>query len=84
MKINYKLRLQSKTFWVALIASLVLLTQQMGIEIFPSNIMDITNTMLTIAVILGIINDPTTEGISDSGKALEYQNLAPNINNKGV
>lgn len=73
MKINWKLRFQSKTFWVALISAIVLLTQQIGIKVFPENVMDIVNTMLTIGVIIGVIVDPTTKGLNDSERALEYK-----------
>lgn len=62
---KWKSRLRNKAFWVALMAAIVLLTQQLGLDIFPSNIADIVNTILTIATILGIVVDPTTPGIAD-------------------
>lgn len=71
MKINWKVRLQRKSFWVALIGLGLLLAQQLGISL-PENISDILNTLLTIAVLIGIVNDPTTKGIGDSDRALEY------------
>lgn len=72
MKINWKLRLQSKFFWVALISLIVLLTQQLGFDIFPKNWEEVLNTVLSILVLLGVINDPTTAGISDSEQAMDY------------
>lgn len=63
---NWKARLRNKTFWVALISAVVLLTQQLGLNIFPENIGEITNTLLLIFTILGVIVDPTTSGISDN------------------
>lgn len=72
MKINWKLRLQSKFFWVALISLIVLLTQQLGFDIFPKNWEEVLNTVLSILVLLGVINDPTTSGISDSEQAMDY------------
>lgn len=63
--INWKARLKNKTFWTALVSSIVLLTQQLGVNIFPSNWADILNTILTITMILGIVIDPTTDGIGD-------------------
>lgn len=62
---NWKARLRNKTFWVALTSALVLLMQQLGWDVFPSNIMEIINTTLLIFTILGVIIDPTTEGITD-------------------
>lgn len=72
MKINWSLRLQSKYFWVALISLIVLLTQQLGFDIFPKNWEEVLNTVLSILILLGVINDPTTAGISDSDQAMDY------------
>lgn len=65
---NWKSRLTNKTFWVALVSATVLLSQQLGFSIFPENVMDITNSILLICTILGVIVDPTTEGILDNPK----------------
>ena len=65
MNINWKARLTNKTFWVAIVSAIVLLTQQLGLSIFPGNWADILNTVLTILIILGIVVDPSTNGISD-------------------
>nr|DAO67820.1 MAG TPA: holin [Caudoviricetes sp.] len=73
MNINLKLRLQHKSFWVALVGLVVLLSQQLGVKIFPDNIADITNTVLAIGVLVGVINDPTTAGLGDSAQALTYE-----------
>lgn len=72
MKINWKLRLQSKFFWVALISLIVLLTQQLGFDIFPKNWEEVLNTVLSILILLGVINDPTTAGLNDSEQAMDY------------
>lgn len=71
-KINWKLRLQRKSFWVALIGLVAILSQQLGIKFLPDNAADITNTILAIGVLVGIINDPTTAGLTDSTQALDY------------
>lgn len=73
MNINLKLRLQHKSFWVALVGLVFLLSQQLGVKIFPDNIADITNTVLAIGVLVGVINDPTTAGLGDSNQALGYE-----------
>lgn len=72
MKINWSLRLQSKYFWVALISLIVLLTQQLGFDIFPKNWEEVLNTVLSILILLGVINDPTTAGLNDSEQAMDY------------
>ena len=69
--INWKLRFQNKAALLAIASTVILLIQQLGFKL-PDNIADVVNTFLTLLVLLGVINDPTTEGISDSPKALTY------------
>lgn len=70
--INFKLRLQNKATLGALISAVFLMLQQFGLHI-PSNIQEGVNTFVVILVILGIVTDPTTKGISDSEQALNYK-----------
>lgn len=69
--INWKLRLQNKTTLVAIIGTVILLIQQLGFKL-PDNVGDIVNTVVTLLVLLGVVTDPTTSGISDSTKAMSY------------
>ena len=69
--INFKLRLQNKTTLIALISAIFLMLQQFGLNI-PSNIQEGVNTLVVILVILGIVTDPTTKGVGDSERALNY------------
>lgn len=69
--INWKLRFKNKATLLAIASTVILLAQQLGFKL-PDNVADIVNTFLTLLVLLGVINDPTTEGISDSPKALTY------------
>ena len=69
--INWKLRFQNKATLLAIASTVILLAQQLGFKL-PDNIADIVNTFLTLLVLLGVINDPTTQGISDSPNALTY------------
>lgn len=71
MRINWKLRFTNKTTLLAIIATVILLAQQLGLKL-PDNINDVANTILTLLVLLGVVTDPTTHGISDSGQALDY------------
>lgn len=71
MKINWKLRFKNKATLAAIIATAILLAQQLGLKL-PDNISDVTNTALTMLVLLGVISDPTTAGIEDSVQALTY------------
>lgn len=70
-KINWKLRLQNKVTLIAIIGAIFLMAQQFGLEI-PQNIQDGVNTFVYILVLLGVVTDPTTAGLTDSNRALEY------------
>ena len=78
--INWMVRIKNKTFWVALIPAVLLLVQVIA-EVFGytldlgdlgNNLLDVVNTLFSVLVILGVVNDPTTSGISDSEQALTY------------
>ncbi|MCO4584595.1 Phage holin [Streptococcus infantarius subsp. infantarius] len=69
--INWKLRFQNKATLLAIASTVILLIQQLGLKL-PDNIADVANTVLTLLVLLGVVNDPTTAGIKDSEKALTY------------
>ena len=70
--INWKLRLQNKVTLIALLGAIFLMSQQFGLDI-PKNIQDGVNSFVYILVLLGVVNDPTTAGITDSKRALDYQ-----------
>jgi len=79
-KINWRVRLKNKAFWVALIPALLLLIQA-GAAIFGitldlsalgGKLLDAANALFCVLAILGIVTDPTTAGISDSAQAMTY------------
>lgn len=78
MNINWKVRLQHKQFWLALIALLIVLANQVAgifsvdITIYNDQVTAITETVLSILALLGIIIDPTSSGVSDSYQAMRY------------
>ena len=71
--INWKLRFKNKVTLIALIGAIFLMLQQFGLDI-PKNIQDGVNTFLYVLVLMGVVNDPTTTGLTDSKQALEYEN----------
>ena len=71
--INWKLRFKNKATLLAIASTVILLAQQLGLKL-PDNIADVVNTFLTLLVLLGVVNDPTTAGIKDSDNALQYSN----------
>lgn len=81
MNINWKVRLKNKAFWVALIPAVLLLTTQVaaifGITldfgVLQEQLIAVVGTVFTLLAILGIVVDPTTEGVSDSLQAMGYE-----------
>ena len=75
---NWKLRLQNKTTLIALIAAAVSLVYQiLGIcgivpRVSEDTIMTVAGTLINALCLLGIVVDPTTKGIADSDRAMEY------------
>ncbi|HFI0256451.1 TPA: phage holin [Streptococcus suis] len=74
-KINWSIRLRNTTFWLTLIPLIVLLSQQIGLNWVPDNWEATFGTILSILTVIGIINDPTTTGLSDSERAMSYDEL---------
>lgn len=78
--INWKVRIKNKNFWVALIPALLLLVQVVaavfGIEIdlgeLGNKLLAVVNAVFAVLTILGIVTDPTTQGVADSNLALTY------------
>lgn len=79
---NWKLRLQNKTTLIALIAAAVsLIYQVLGIcgivpRVSEDTILTAVGTLVNALALLGIVIDPTTKGISDSERAMEYEKPA--------
>ena len=80
MKINWKVRIKNKVFWLALIPALLLLAQvvaavfgyELHIEAIGDKLTAVINALFAVLTILGIVADPTTAGISDSKQAMTY------------
>jgi phi LC3 family holin len=78
--INWKVRLKNKTFWIAIIPAVLMLVQAVAAVFgFTLDLGDIGNKLLTVVEavfmvlgIIGIVNDPTTVGLSDSARAMNY------------
>ena len=64
MKLDIKARLRNKYFWVSMLSLVVLLLDQLGIKL-PVDINETGGTILSMAVLLGIIVDNGSEGFSD-------------------
>lgn len=74
--INWKKRLTNKYFWIAFIPALLLFIQAalhvFGVELdftqIDKDLLSVVNSLFAVLAIVGIVNDPTTQGLSDSEK----------------
>ena len=67
MKLDIKARLKNKYFWISFISLVVMLLEQLGVKL-PYNLNSISGTILSMAVLLGIVVDNGSEGFSDGDK----------------
>lgn len=78
--INWKIRIMDKQFWLEIVPAVLLLVQMvaalLGFELdlgeLGSKLVAVINAVFAVLVILGVVRDPTTPGMSDSDRAMEY------------
>lgn len=78
--INWTVRIKNKNFWLAVIPAVLLLIQAVAAVFgYTLDLGDIGNKLIAVVnaafgvlVVLGVVNDPTTAGISDSKQARGY------------
>lgn len=81
MKINWLVRLKNKTFWISVIPAALLLIQAVAAVFgfaldfgdLGNKLLAVVNAVFALLSILGIVNDPTTIGVSDSNRAMTYE-----------
>lgn len=81
MKINWKVRIKNKNFWVTAIPAALLLIQAIlavfGVSIdageIGNKLLVVVDTVFAFLVAIGVLIDPTTAGLSDSEQAMTYQ-----------
>lgn len=79
--INWKVRIKNKNFWISIIPAILLVIQAVahvfGYELdlgdLGNNLIAVVNALFVVLVLLGIVTDPTTEGIQDSKLAMTYE-----------
>lgn len=79
--INWKVRIKNRNFWITLIPAIMLLLQTVAnlfgfvidLSVVGQKILEVVNALFLVLAILGIVTDPTTEGISDSDLAMTYE-----------
>jgi phi LC3 family holin len=79
MKINWKVRLRNKAWLMSIIALIITFVYDLlaMLDIMPAVtedwLMSIVQTVLTLLTALGVVIDPTTQGMGDSDRAMLYQ-----------
>lgn len=86
MKINWRVRLKNPVFWAQLATAIVLpILAYLGLQWSDMTswatlggilVQAVKNPVILVSVVVsvwGIVNDPTTAGLSDSKKAMGYQ-----------
>lgn len=79
MRINWKVRLKNKAWLLSFTACIVAFIYQvlgyLGVvpPISEDQIINGISAVLNLLVMLGVIVDPTTEGVNDSDRAMEYR-----------
>lgn len=81
MKINWKVRVKNKNFWITAIPAALLLVQAVlavfGVKIdigdLGNKLLIVVDAVFALLVALGVLIDPTTAGLSDSAQAMTYQ-----------
>ena len=80
MNINWKVRIKNRAFWLAIIPAALLLAQAVlalfGVTwdytVVSEQLVGIVNALFVVLAILGVVTDPTTEGVCDSEQAMGY------------
>lgn len=80
MKINWEVRIKNINFWLSLIPAVLLLIQVVAAPfgydwdfgVLDQQLTAIINALFAVLAILGVVNDPTTAGASDSTLARTY------------
>lgn len=78
--INWKVRIKNKWFWLAFIPAVLTLIRavaalfgfQIDTETINAQLTAIIEVLFAVLVIMGVVVDPTTKGVSDSDRAREY------------
>lgn len=92
MMVNWNVRIRNRSFWLSLIPAVLLLIQAVAAPfgykwdfiVLGNQLTAIVNAAFAVLTILGVVADPTTEGIGDSYRALGYNFPAPSAKDDDV
>lgn len=88
--INWKVRIRNKMFWLSIVPAALLLIQTVmalfgykwDFGVLNQQLTAVINAVFAVLAIMGVVNDPTTAGLSDSAQALTY--LTPKVTQNDV
>lgn len=80
MNINWKVRIKSPQFWTGLVGAAgvcaVAVANALGFTLDITEWSEAANSIIagvfTILTLVGVVADPTTQGVCDSSQAMEY------------
>ena len=78
MKINLKVRFKNPVFWLTVIPALVTFVYTVlgALDVVPAIsqdvIVNIVTALISALTTIGVLIDPTTKGVGDSERALNY------------
>lgn len=87
MKINWKVRIKQPAFWIATVPVIISFIYSILAlcGVVPSITEDIVqNAFIAVVAVLaqfGIVVDPTTRGVSDSDRAMSYDEPSGGVDN---
>lgn len=78
--INWLVRIKNKAFWISIIPAFALLAQAIAsvfgytldLNTLVGKLLAVVDAVFAVLVILGIVVDPTTDGVGDSERAKKY------------
>lgn len=78
--LNWKIRFKNRLFWIAFIPAVIILVQtvaavfrfKLDMGDLGNRLLDVVNAVFAVLAILGVVTDPTTEGVQDSLRAMSY------------
>ena len=80
MKINWKIRILDQQFWLEIVPAVLLLVQvvaqllgfELNLSELGSKLVSVINAVFVVLTIIGVVRDPTTPGMGDSERAMQY------------
>lgn len=89
MRINWKVRFKNKT-WLWCFASAIIgfaygILNACGVipKISQSTLLNIVYQIISVLALMGVIIDPTTQGLDDSKRAMGYNDPYPTSSDEG-